>query len=289
MGTTDVSLKNTLEETFDIPFEVRERHEYRDPYYLIYPVNDMDELFEITLLYRQHIRLIVEIQPQKYASGMIEDMQMADSAKQRLFMRYIDNVKRRDGKIDIYINNVLHNDITSDVWKERWNTFRVRITTIPDRGADSDSEVILFSEWAKLATGMILSLLNIEKMENEDNKYLEGHVNQVLSNRYERNPVNRELCLMANGYSCCICGFDFEKTYGVIGHKFIHVHHIEKIASIGKEYFLNPEKDLIPVCPNCHAMLHRKDPPLRPDELQQILKKMTLKNKETRDGSINAD
>jgi 5-methylcytosine-specific restriction protein A len=29
------------------------------------------------------------------------------------------------------------------------------------------------------------------------------------------------------------------------------------ISTIGKEYLLDPVKDLVPVCPNCHAMLHR--------------------------------
>ena len=67
------------------------------------------------------------------------------------------------------------------------------------------------------------------------------------------------------------------------------MHHIEKISSIGKAYYLDPEKDLIPVCPNCHAMLHRKDPPLHPNELKQILKDTTIKNEETRNGSIKAD
>lgn len=52
---------------------------------------------------------------------------------------------------------------------------------------------------------------------------------------------------------------NFEKVYGEIGKNFIHVHHIEFISSFeGKEHELNPIEGLIPVCPNCHAMLHRK-------------------------------
>ena len=41
-------------------------------------------------------------------------------------------------------------------------------------------------------------------------------------------------------------------------------------TSIGKEYELNPTKDLIPVCPNCHAMLHRKDPPYDVNDLKEL-------------------
>ena len=79
----------------------------------------------------------------------------------------------------------------------------------------------------------------------------------VVVNRYERNPEAREKCIAAHGYKCEVCGMDFEKTYGEIGKDFIHVHHIVPISTIGNEYKLDPEKDLVPVCPNCHAMLHR--------------------------------
>ncbi|MGH8258774.1 MAG: hypothetical protein ACREUG_03690, partial [Steroidobacteraceae bacterium] len=30
---------------------------------------------------------------------------------------------------------------------------------------------------------------------------------------------------------------------------------------------------LIPICPNCHAVVHRRDPPLSPDELRELLRK----------------
>ena len=43
------------------------------------------------------------------------------------------------------------------------------------------------------------------------------------------------------------------------------------ISKIGKDYKINPIKDLIPVCPNCHAMLHRQNPPFEPDQLKKIL------------------
>ena len=50
---------------------------------------------------------------------------------------------------------------------------------------------------------------------------------------------------------------DFEETYGELGRGFIHVHHLVPISSIGKTYQIDPINDLAPVCPNCHAMLHR--------------------------------
>lgn len=87
---------------------------------------------------------------------------------------------------------------------------------------------------------------------------LEGSVQQVLVNKYERSSIARQKCIEYNGLKCSVCEFDFEKEYGEIGKGFIHIHHIIPLNEIGKEYVVNYKKDLIPVCPNCHAMLHRK-------------------------------
>jgi len=63
---------------------------------------------------------------------------------------------------------------------------------------------------------------------------------------------------------------NFAKIYGKLGKGFIHVHHLKPIATRkGKTYTLDPKKDLIPVCPNCHAMLHRTDPPMGLGELNK--------------------
>lgn len=66
---------------------------------------------------------------------------------------------------------------------------------------------------------------------------------------------------------------DFEKQYGELGKGFIHVHHIVPISTIGGNYRIDYEKDLVPVCPNCHAMLHRngQDEILTVEELKIIL------------------
>ena len=86
----------------------------------------------------------------------------------------------------------------------------------------------------------------------------EGAVSQVLVNRYERSSIARKKSIEYNGCKCSICGMDFEKVYGDIGKDFIHVHHIVPLNQIDKGYIVDYKKDLIPVCPNCHAMLHRK-------------------------------
>lgn len=87
--------------------------------------------------------------------------------------------------------------------------------------------------------------------------YPEGAVETILVNRYERNPENRRICIEHHGVKCLVCGFDFENLYGEMGRGFIHVHHIVPLSTIGHSYVIDPITELIPVCPNCHAMLHK--------------------------------
>lgn len=90
-------------------------------------------------------------------------------------------------------------------------------------------------------------------------KFLEGKSKKVSVNVFERNSIARSKCIQHFGCKCQICEFDFESRYGNLGTGFIHVHHLVDISSIGKQYELNPITDLLPVCPNCHAMLHKKN------------------------------
>lgn len=85
----------------------------------------------------------------------------------------------------------------------------------------------------------------------------EGHLLKCYVNRYERDKSARDECIKEKGCFCQVCGLDFSKVYGDLGNDFIHVHHLIPLHTIKKQYKVNPTKDLIPVCPNCHAMLHK--------------------------------
>lgn len=101
--------------------------------------------------------------------------------------------------------------------------------------------------------------------------FREGAVRQITVNAYERNPVARARCVEAYGAQCYICGFDFGEMYGALMEGFIHVHHIRGIASIGKEYEVNPIEDLRPICPNCHAVVHMTTPARSIDDVKALL------------------
>lgn len=99
--------------------------------------------------------------------------------------------------------------------------------------------------------------------------FSEGKSRIVNYKTYDRNPQAREACIAHYGYECSVCGFNFENAYGELGAKYIEVHHLNPVADIGKEYTINPIKDLRPVCANCHRMLHKTRPPLSIEQLRK--------------------
>lgn len=100
---------------------------------------------------------------------------------------------------------------------------------------------------------------------------IEGASDTVLVNAYERNAAARMACIGHFGATCAVCTFDFEYVYGQVGAGFIHVHHLVPLSEIGESYVVDPIKHLRPVCPNCHAMIHRKEPPYSLDELRALI------------------
>ena len=94
---------------------------------------------------------------------------------------------------------------------------------------------------------------------------------RISVNRYERDPEARRRCLEHYGFDCYVCEFNFERVYGHGGRSLIHVHHLRPLSEISREYRLDPVKDMRPVCPNCHAMIHRKSPPYSIEERIELL------------------
>jgi 5-methylcytosine-specific restriction protein A len=112
--------------------------------------------------------------------------------------------------------------------------------------------------------------------EIEQTTYPEGAVQRVQVNRYERNPQARRQCIAHYGAQCQICEFDFSETYGEVGVGFIHVHHLREISSLGQDYEVDPTTDLIPVCPNCHAIIHRRKPTYTIEEVRALLRQREI-------------
>ena len=256
-------IKNELEKYYHVGFDV-ERVFDQDEKYKITPKGTYSNTFVIMAAIRDNIRLIVTCEPDKYGKLFLENINKSNEGLRNNFVNYWKQLGENQLKVVINdkecnIQDFLNND-------EEWNKFYIRYSKAPffdEIINDRNKNVIDVISWI---CGMILAITDYSIVGLED-----GAVHTSVSKKYERNPVNRKLCLAIKGYNCSVCGMNFEETYGEIGKNFIHVHHIVPLHLIGESYVIDPIKDLFPVCPNCHNMLHRVDPPYSIEELKEII------------------
>jgi hypothetical protein len=105
----------------------------------------------------------------------------------------------------------------------------------------------------------------------EPDALFEGTMQTVIVNRYERNSAAKQRCIEHYGAHCTVCSLDFKDRYGPQMAGFIHVHHLTPLSTIGKEYRVDPIKDLRPICPNCHAVIHSRRPAMSIEEAKQLI------------------
>lgn len=100
----------------------------------------------------------------------------------------------------------------------------------------------------------------------------EGEKKERYVTFYERKPILRKQAIAIHGTKCHTCKFDFRKFYGDYAKGYIQIHHIVPLSELDDPKNVDPEKDLIPLCANCHAIIHRKKTKtLTITELQEMI------------------
>ena len=107
----------------------------------------------------------------------------------------------------------------------------------------------------------------------------EGDAMEAVSTCYERSRLARQLCIEAYGntYRCEVCEAKLADKYGSRANKedYIEVHHIVEHAERSRQegaHAVNYRTEMIPLCPNCHRMIHfLKDHTITPEELREII------------------
>lgn len=119
-----------------------------------------------------------------------------------------------------------------------------------------------------------VQLGTLDRADLSEELLVEGGMKDILTNKYERSITARKKCIAVYGTACQICGFDFGAVYGSEFAGKIHVHHKLPLYEIKEDYVVDPVKDLIPVCPNCHMILHSKPGGFYTvDEVKEMLSK----------------
>ena len=137
-----------------------------------------------------------------------------------------------------------------------WAFYGVYLRQTPDFSRSASSSLVervaIFLERVALGVANQLQLDALGRLTTA----FEGH------SRYREHLVRERSARLANevkirdGYTCRVCGINFEQLYGSLGRGFAEAHHIVPVGKLAKAR-RNSAEDLATVCANCHRMLHK--------------------------------
>lgn len=149
-----------------------------------------------------------------------------------------------------------------------------------DYSLENAIHILIEKDCNQLASLLLMDSKIISNEESTDEELdnvvsvvgVEGKRIEYYTYKYERKPKLRKLAIRMHGCKCKTCGFDFEDAYGELGREFIEIHHIKPLYSLTEEAEVNPSTDLVPLCSNCHRMIHRsRSKIITVAELQKII------------------
>lgn len=210
----------------------------------------------------------LELGLDQYSRPLLDMFSQKYQSSPREVDAFISVSESRQSQFSVTVNGV---SIGDRVAEQQWNSFSISASnsylSVNERSARLES--LIFD-----ILGTVLLLLDSGEIFNEDEALdgigeYEGNRTQAVMSKYERSRINRKRCLDYFGFTCHGCGQNMAKVYGPIGNEVIHVHHIVPVSQMGGSYRLNPLTDLVPLCPNCHNVAHKTNPPKTIQELRE--------------------
>lgn len=214
--------------------------------------------------------------PDRFAGQLLRTMADASSSAKEAFARTAAAFSDTGARLTLRINEagVSSPQVLPEPPWDRFDLKVLRLSDAPDRGQEAVMRDSV--EVAGACLGLVLALLPVEAVGAEpppmfESGLPEGARTRVEVNQYERSPVNRAACIATYGARCQACGFDFGEAYGPLADGYIEVHHIVPVSQMGGGYLVDPVRDLVPLCANCHSVVHRRDPPIGLEALKELL------------------
>lgn len=121
-------------------------------------------------------------------------------------------------------------------------------------------------------------LLSMEETD-KDGEFYEGSIRRISVEVRERDAAARKACIAHYEARCFICKFDFGQFYGPEAEGFIHVHHREMLSKTTVKRKVDPINDLVPLCPNCHSVVHLRKDSYEVEEVNAMVEKQQKKIK----------
>ena len=225
-------------------------------------------------------RLRIDFEPDNFAGSLLADMGNVDADGRSSFGAVLADCHRLGAQIDFQVNGIAFHYESEEAWTQAWSRLSFSINKGQlELGVDNgvqDAQIIC--NWTGRFVAAVVSILPTEEVdqavESDVIGYPEGALTKVQTNRYERDRRNRAAAIAIHGTACKGCGLDMGAHYGSVAAGLIEIHHVTPVSQLGAGYVIDPVCDLVPLCPNCHAVVHRRNPPLSVDELDLLLKQV---------------
>lgn len=220
--------------------------------------------------------LTLSLVPGAFAGPLMAAMGDAEEGARKTFAGLAQLCRDAKAGVTLVVDRIELDPCDSAAWPKDWTRVSLEVVKSPatvntEDDAGNDLELLT---WVRRYLSLALALMPLEELEPEGIRNPEGLPEgasyRIEVNRYERSRINRAACIELLGDSCLVCDFNFGEVFGEDGRGFIHVHHIVPVSQLGADYWVDPAHDLVPLCPNCHAMAHRFDPPASVERLQAI-------------------
>ncbi len=215
--------------------------------------------------------------PGNFAGDLVKRMGQTDELGRLAFVEGMRRCIGLGATVRLLVNEVISSFDDETIWDTEWSNIEVSIRKghldFESMVLNEEEDLVLF--WmTQLMTG-ILAMLPVEEANSSYEEpgttgFPEGVLTQIKVNKYERDPRNRAAALAIHGRVCLVCEQDLSHVYGSTGIGAIEVHHAIPVSQLGEDYEIDPSKDLIPLCPNCHTVVHRRDPPYSIEELKDL-------------------
>lgn len=227
-------------------------------------------------------RLDISFRPGNFAAELVGEMGAAGEAGKKVFRSVLAACSEDGAEVVVSANGSTVNPDDESIWRAPWRSFSVTIRrgmlAINVNDGDRDADRDLVETWTGRAAAAILALLPVEVDGGDQDAQMpdvvglpEGARCRVEVNRYERDRRNRAAALAIHGYQCKACDLDMSHKYGSDAVGLIEVHHVTPVSMVGPNYIVDPKSDLVPLCPNCHAVVHRRSPPFTVGEVRKML------------------
>jgi 5-methylcytosine-specific restriction protein A len=252
---------------------LEDRQLLENPYRIRFAELDVNKSFSLKLT-RSWKTTIINFEPDPFAGEVVKYLCGQLNLKCNAILGMIKNSNEVFSNIILKVDQKPFISVLDELSDNPKLEFSVEVLTAEsalDYGLVNEQEENLIRFTLKL----FASLLPIREVSfrNADEVlgFPEASVSKVLVNKYERDPRNRKLAIELHGRTCMACGFNFLQRYGAIGDGYIVVHHVVPLSKLNADYVIDPGKDLVTLCANCHAMAHQCDPPLSVIDLRKLL------------------